>query len=125
MYSAHQGNQALRTVVSAPTADYVRDGKPASFWGLQGSASLRDRELVLTVVNPDVSHARETEIVIRGAAVSSGTLTVLAGSDLHAHNSFEQPNEVTPQEKEVRATGKIVEIQIPAASVTKLTLTLV
>src|ERR1700691_5250828 len=104
MYSAHQGNRALRTVVSAPAADYVRDGKPASFWGLQGSASLRDRELVLTVVNPDVSHACETEIVIRGAEVSSGTLTVLTGSDLHAHNSFEQPNEVIPQEKEVRAT---------------------
>jgi alpha-N-arabinofuranosidase len=125
MYSAHQGNRALRTVVSAPAADYVRDGKPASFWGLQGSASLRDRELVLTVVNPDVSHACETEIVIRGAEVGSGTLTVLTGSDLHAHNSFEQPNEVIPREKEVRATGKIVKIKIPAASVTKLTLTLV
>jgi alpha-N-arabinofuranosidase len=55
MYAAHQGGQALRTIFSAPTIDYDRDGKPASFWGLKGSASVRDKELTLTVVNPHVS----------------------------------------------------------------------
>jgi alpha-N-arabinofuranosidase len=124
MYSAHQGSQAVRTVVSAPAADYVRDGKPASFWGLQGSASLRGKELVLTVVNPDVSQARETEVVIRGADVSSGKLTVLTSSDLHAHNSFDEREKVVPRVREVEAIGKVANIQLPPASVTKLALTL-
>ena len=52
MYASHQGGQALRTIFSAPAVNYDRDGKPASFWGLNGSASLHDKELVLTVVNP-------------------------------------------------------------------------
>ena len=55
MYAAHQGGQCLRTIFSAPAVNYDRDGKPASFWGLNGSASLHDKELVLTVVNPHVS----------------------------------------------------------------------
>ncbi len=52
MYASHQGGQALRTIFSAPAVNYDRDGKPASFWGLNGSASLHDKELILTVVNP-------------------------------------------------------------------------
>jgi alpha-N-arabinofuranosidase len=125
MYSAHQGGQAVRTVVSAPAADYVRDGKPASFAGLPGSASLHGKELVLTIVNPDVSQARETEIVIRGANANSGTLTVLTSSDLHAHNNFDDRERVVPTVREVKVTGKITNIRVPPASVTKLTLTLV
>ena len=77
MYAAHQGGQALRTIFSAPSVNYDRDGKPASFWGLQGSASLHDKELVLTVVNPHVSAARETRIGVRGASLKSGTATTL------------------------------------------------
>src|SRR5208282_2974934 len=90
MYAAHQGGQALRTIFSAPTVDYDRDGKPASFWGLKGSASLRDKELTLTVVNPHVSESKEAEIAVRGAALQSGSATVLTNSDIHAHNTFEQ-----------------------------------
>ena len=40
MYASHQGGEALRTIFSAPTIEYDRDGKPASFWGLKGR--LRD-----------------------------------------------------------------------------------
>ena len=67
IYAAHQGGQALRTICSSPTVDYDRDGKPASFWGLKGSASLHDKAVVLTVVNPHVSEAREADVGIRGA----------------------------------------------------------
>ena len=62
MYAAHQGGQGLRTIFSAPAIQYDRDGKPTSFWGLKGSASLRDKELTLTVVNPNVSSPCEAEI---------------------------------------------------------------
>ena len=125
MYAAHQGVQAVRTIVSAPMASYARDGKPASFWGLASSASLRDKDLVLTVVNPHVSETRETEIAVRGANIRSGTATVLTSSDLHARNTFDKRDEVIPQRKDVSSTGKMVTIQIPPASVTKLALTLV
>ncbi len=124
MYAAHQSGQGLRTIFSAPTIEYDRDGKPTSFWGLKGSASLRDKELTLTVVNPHVSDSREVEIVIRGAAPKSGSATVLTNSDIHAHNTFDQTHVVVPQTKPVEAMGRTINYIFPPASVTKLALTL-
>jgi alpha-N-arabinofuranosidase len=124
MYADHQGGQSLRTIFSAPEIAYDRDGKSARFWSLRGSASLHDKQLVLTVVNPDVRTARETEILIRGAKVQSGTVTTLSHSDIHAHNSFEQRNVVSPQTKKLEGLGRPLTLTLSPASVTKLMLTL-
>jgi alpha-N-arabinofuranosidase len=126
MYAAHQGGQALRTIVSAPSVNYARDGKPASFWGLGCSASLRDKKLVLTIVNPHVSDARETQLVVRGASIRAATTTQLTSTDIHSHNTFDHPGELTPQSGEIASTqGSSLTMQIPAASVTKVVLTVV
>ena len=125
MYAAHQGGQALRTNFSAPSIDYDRDGKPASFWGLKGSASLREKELTLTVVNPHVSEARDTQISVRGAKFKSAAATVLTHADIHAHNSFAQGDVVTPKTQSAEVKGDIVTFRFPAASVTKLAIQLV
>jgi alpha-L-arabinofuranosidase len=124
MYAAHQGGQSLRTIFLAPDVHYDRDGKPATFWGLKGSASLHDKELVLTVVNSDVSQPRETAIRVRGAAIKSGTATVLTAPDIHAHNTFGQPDAVVPASKEITVQGPGLTWTFPPASVTKLTLSL-
>src|SRR5260370_868289 len=76
LYAAHQGGQSLRTNFSSPEVKYDRDGTPATFWGLQGSASLHGKTLVVTAVNPHVSQAHETEITVRGAKPTSATITV-------------------------------------------------
>jgi alpha-L-arabinofuranosidase len=125
MYSAHQAGQAVRTIISAPNIHYARDGQPTPFWGLKGSASLYSKNLTLTLVNPSVNEIRETEITVRSASIASATMTVLTHSDLHAHNTFDQKNEVTPQVKDLQSTGSAITVQIPAASVTKLELNLV
>jgi len=124
IYAAHQGGQALRTIFSAPTINYDRDGKPSSFWGLKGSASRHDKDLVLTVVNPSVDQARETEIAVRGASIQSGSATTLTSSDIHAHNTFEHRDVVVPQSKALEIKGKMLNYTFPAASVTKLELSL-
>ncbi len=124
MYAAHQGGQGLRTILSAPTIEYDRDGKSASFWGLKGSASLHDKNLILTVVNPHVSDSRDTEIVVRGATATAGSATVLTNSDIHAHNTFEQRQTVVPETKALEISGRTLQYTFPPASVTKLALTL-
>ena len=124
MYAAHQGGQSLRTIFSAPTVDYERDGKPATFWGLQGAASLRDKDLTLTVVNPHVSQARDTEAVLRGAKIKSASAIVLTNPDLHAHNTFAEKNNVVPKEQSAEVRGDVVNFRFPPASVTKLSLQL-
>jgi alpha-N-arabinofuranosidase len=124
MYAAHQGGQSLRTIISAPAVHYDRDGKPAAFWGLQGSASLHGKGLVLTVVNPHVSEPRETAIGLGAARISSVSAATLSSTDIHAHNSFAQPAALEPQSKSVALKGPALTFVFPPASVTRLSLTL-
>jgi alpha-N-arabinofuranosidase len=125
MYAAHQGAQGLRTVFDAPDVRYTRAGRPATFWGLNGSASLREKTLTLTVVNPHASEPREAEIITRGAVVRSARARALTASDIHAHNSFENPRAVEPRDEQaaVGAGGRLV-FRFAPASVTRLQLDL-
>ena len=120
MYAAHQGGTAVRAEFSSPEVRYDRDGKPASFWGLKGSASLKGKTLTLTAVNPDVSQARETEIVLRGATAASAKAWVVGDSDIHAHNTFEQPERVKSRTADVTVRGGTLSFTFPAASVVKI-----
>ncbi|MGP8174364.1 MAG: alpha-N-arabinofuranosidase [Terracidiphilus sp.] len=120
MYAAHQGGTAVRAEFSAPEVRYDREGKPASFWGLKGSASLKGRTLTLTAVNPDVSQPRETEIVLRGAKAASAKAWVVAESDIHAHNTLDQPDQVKTRAAEVGLHSSSLSFTFPPASVVKI-----
>jgi alpha-L-arabinofuranosidase len=124
MYAAHQGGQSLRTIIAAPSVQYDRDGKHASFWGLQGSASLHEKNLVLTVVNPHATEARETAISVGPARITSASATTLTSSDIHAHNTFAQPSALEPQTKSITLSGPDPTYVFPPASVTRLSVTL-
>jgi len=124
MYAAHQGGQSMRTVFSAPPVRYDRDGKTAEFWGLQGSASLQRKDLVLTVVNPHISEAREAVLELRGGRAVSAAATTLTSSDLHAHNSLAAPDALAPQSRGVSLRGDKPVLEFPPASVTCCRLTL-
>ena len=116
MYAAHHGGQSLRTMFSAPRAS-------AKLWGLAGSASLHDRELVLTVVNPHATQSRETEITARGAKIGSWQARTLTSDDIHAHNTFQNPHGLEPRDTNGEARGALV-YRFPAASVTRLRIVL-
>jgi alpha-N-arabinofuranosidase len=120
MYAAHQGGTALRAEFSAPEARWDRDGKPAAIWGLKGSASLKGKTLTLTAVNPDVSEAREAEIFLRGATAASAKAWVVGDSDIHAHNSFDQPDRVRTRSADVTVRGGALSFTFPPASVAKI-----
>jgi len=124
MYAAHQGAQSVRAEFLSPDISYDRDGQPATFWGLRGAASLRDKNLTISVVNPDVSQPREAEIHLLGAEAASGQATVLATQDIHAHNTFDHPDAVKPHAESWSPSGRTVKFTFPAASVTVLQLKL-
>jgi len=124
MYASHQGGQNLRTLFSAPEVSYVRDGNQAQFWGLNGSASRKDKVVTLTVVNPDLARPMETQIALHGATITRAAGTVLANSDMHAHNTFDQPNAVKPASLPVSVSGGLTAVRFPAASVNKLEISL-
>jgi alpha-L-arabinofuranosidase len=124
-YGAHVGGRAVRTVFSAPRISYERVNTRGSIWGLAGSATLKDRTLTLTVVNPHVSQPMTTEIAVLGAAPAAATAKVLAAPDIHAHNTFDRPDTVRARDETVGPvrSGVLTHV-LPAASVTRLTLTL-
>ncbi|HEY3130593.1 MAG TPA: alpha-L-arabinofuranosidase C-terminal domain-containing protein [Acidobacteriota bacterium] len=150
MYAAHQGGQSVRTQFSAPTVSFKRNppnippgtatqmsaqqrammaaqaqSPNGALWGLQGSASVNGKQLTLTVVNPHATEIRDTEVTVRGASIKSAQATILTASDLHAHNSFENPRALVPKDEQVNViSGGALAYRFTPASVTRLQLTL-
>jgi alpha-N-arabinofuranosidase len=124
MYKAHMGAQAVRTEFAAPRLGWHRPSGEGSLWGLNGSASVSGKTATLTVVNPSTTGALESEIVVRGAAITGVSGQVLATGDIHAHNDFAHPDAVKPGPVQASAAGGRLVYAFPPASVTALTLTL-
>jgi alpha-N-arabinofuranosidase len=124
-YGAHVGGRSVRTVFSAPRISYVRVTANGSLWGLAGSASIKDRRLTLTVVNPHVSEPRTAQIAIRGASPGNARATIIAAPDIHAHNTFDRPDTVRAADDRVEpARAGALTHRFPPASVTRLTVDL-
>lgn len=130
MYMPHMNATAVRTEFISPRVSFTRlDSQrkeiPANFWGLNGSASINGKTVTLTAVNPDAKNARETEININGAKIVSAQARILSSNDIHARNSFENPNGLVPRDEAVTvpAGGKLVYKFVPA-SVTRLQITI-
>lgn len=124
MYAAHQGGQSLRTNVSSSPLKYTINGRPATMRGLNGSASIHDRRVVLTVTNPDPKASLETEIAILGANVKEVSVTTLTARDIRAHNSFDNPRAIEPQTSQAAVKGRSLVYSFAPASVTRLQITL-
>jgi alpha-N-arabinofuranosidase len=122
MYKSHQGAQSVRAVCNAP--DIFNNGGK-TFWGLNGSASVKGKSLVLTMVNPHVTDECAVEISLRGAEAKSAQATVLTSSDIQAHNDFEHPDVVVPVSQAGTVSGRTFRWTFKPASVTKLAIELV
>jgi len=125
MYQTHQGAEAVRVVVDAPKIGFHVGSEKRELFGLAGSASLSEKTLTVTLVNPHATDAAEVSIRLRGdASCSSARKTVLAHSDIHAHNTFEAPDVVKPVSDAAKLSGKEFTYLAPPASVTRLDLKL-
>ncbi len=140
LYQTHQGAQALRTLFDAPevtytytepglqafTPDALLSGSKHSLFGLAGSASLRDRTLTLTVVNPRIGEPIEAEIRLHGdARAKEGRETVLTHADIHALNDFDAPDTVRLSDpRGLQVTGKTFSHTFAPQSVTRVELVL-
>ncbi|MBX7171019.1 MAG: hypothetical protein K1X72_08680 [Pyrinomonadaceae bacterium] len=128
MYMPHAGATAIRSEfisdrVGFSRFDAQKKETKASIWGLNGSASIKDKTVTVTAVNPDHLNAKETEINLRGAKIVSAEARVLTSNDLHTRNTFAQPNALVPKNEAVTVgTGGSLVYKFAPASVTRLTL---
>lgn len=133
MYQPHQGGTSLKCISLADVISYgeasendlrrssldrQRIGLPA----VHGSASVNNGVLTLTGANVHPSESVDLTIDVRGVSLAAVTAITLASPDIHAHNTFEQPDvvsgpvalPVTVEGSHVRATlapGSVFRIQ--------------
>ena len=122
MYAPHQNARSLRVFFDA---DSIQLPDKNLLFGLNGSASIKENKLFLTVVNPHADMPIETEIHLRGGGeATSGTVSILANNDIHAHNTFDNPDAVVPADGVLSVSGSKFHYTFPAASVTAISISL-
>ena len=124
LYSGHSNGQNLRAEFASPQVNYNRDGEIARFWGLNGSASQKANVVTLTVVNPSLETSLETQIMLRGRKIKTASGRVLTSSDIHAHNTFDQPDAVKPAPINATLSDGAAIVTFPQASVSTIEMTI-
>jgi alpha-L-arabinofuranosidase len=105
MYSGHQGGQALRVNFDVPFIQPDEGPKSNIIAKLSGSASIRGNTLTLTVANPHISQSHDARINIQGAKATSVAVSTLTGEEVHAQNTFDNPNNVVPKNSQLNING--------------------
>jgi alpha-N-arabinofuranosidase len=120
MYRPHHGGRAVRLDVQAPEATFRAGGQERRLFRIAGAASVKEKELTLTLVHTHVNEPAEIAVRLRGGAADSVRQTVLTHEKLNAHNTFEDPDVVVPKTAAVEGHGPEVRCVLPPASVSRL-----
>lgn len=120
MYKSHHGGKAVRIDVAAPAVTFRADNQDRTLFRVAGSASLKDKELTLTLVHSHSREPAEITIRLRGGAADAVRQTVLTHESHSAHNTFDKPNVVVPKTTALAGRGPTVRCVLPPASVTRL-----
>jgi alpha-N-arabinofuranosidase len=124
LYAPHQGGISVRTRVETERVTYTQGDEEGQVPVVCGSASLKGKTLFVTLTN---SHAEDEATVtvnlLGGAAAAGGVARVLTG-EIHAHNTFDEPETVQIEPLELAASGPSFSVTLPPASVTAAEITL-
>ena len=119
----HQGGTAVRVSCDARPVKFASGEEMATLPGLHASASVNDRTLTLSVVNPHASLPVEADLLLRPGGGGAWTARTLAHAELSAHNTFEQPTMVEPTDLVSLGAGSPLRHSFPPASITVLSCT--
>lgn len=132
LYQPHKGAQAVRFITTAET---VSDGEesaqacrenylnkqPFHLQAIHGSASVKAGVLCVTVVNTHPTQPVELDLEVFASSLKEVEVVTLAADDIHAHNTFEQPERVRlSPARTIAAREQHVRISLPAGSVTRM-----
>lgn len=137
LYRAHQGGMAVRLLSAAEAltgagtaaAEEVRrcytDRNPPALRVVEGSASVKEGILTVTVVNSHPTEAVELEMEIHHGRLPEAEVVTLAapGGDIRAHNTFARPDHVTlgaSSTLSASAGAGAPRVTLPPASVTRI-----
>lgn len=133
MHAGHRGATAVRLESDAPvisngekSVDWVkscwRDGRATELKQVAGSASIYGDALTVTLTNADPRSGAEVSVELRGGDWSQVTAEVLAADDVHAHNTFDDPEVVAgPVPLAAAVSQGALRLDLPPGSVIKVT----
>jgi alpha-N-arabinofuranosidase len=118
MYRPHQGARLLPMRIRAEMLSVPVQTGTAKMAALTGSASIRDKQVTVTLVNPSLDSPIAARVRLAGGgAPTEARGTVLTHADMRARNTFEKTDEVKPSALQVRVDGQSVTADLPAKSV--------
>lgn len=125
LYREHQGARSIRLHIDTQPISFAVGQERRQLSGLLGSASIRGDRLLLTIVNPHASLPIEADLgIASGAQVVEAARTVLTHEDLTAHNTFDQPDTVSPSSVESLDPAGVARHVFAPRSITALRLRL-
>lgn len=132
MYAPHQGAKSLRVRIETPEIRFRKTNIFQTTWqsALQvgekmesviptvaGSASLKEDTIFVTLTNSHTSDAAEVVLDLLGAAeIGEAEGQALCG-EIHSHNTFAAPTQITPQPFNVQFNATQLTLVLPAAAV--------
>ncbi|MCA9912684.1 MAG: alpha-N-arabinofuranosidase, partial [Anaerolineae bacterium] len=120
MFKGHQ--DATRLALEIETDSTTVDGYELPFVSASASRTTSG-EVLLTLCNLHPNEARSVTVNVADMDVTNVDGTILVGDAIQAHNTFEEPDRVTPQAFEgTTLVDGTLTIALPAASVVALTL---
>ena len=120
MYVPHQHGEALGCEVLSEKIEFTLNGSTETIDRIAASCSRKADTITLSLVNTCADRPTDVAIVFFGIDdVKLKSWRVLAGDDIHACNSFDQPNRVTPAP--MAGPGDGTELTLLPASVNVLT----
>ncbi len=122
MYKSHQGGKSVRVAAQSESVEFGKGGK---VFRVAGSASVKDRNLVVTLVHTHASEPLEIDVRLKGGQGEGTGRIVLTNESLNAHNTFESPEVVMPKPMPFEAKGGTLRCTLPPASVTRLDVRLI
>jgi alpha-N-arabinofuranosidase len=98
LYQHHQGGQSLRVEIGTDLISFAAEGEKHQLPALNASASISGDALTLSVTNADARRPAQALIQVEGHVLHGAEVdqTVLTADDIHAHNTFDGPEQVTP-----------------------------
>jgi alpha-N-arabinofuranosidase len=121
MYRPHMGARLLPAKNPLPEMNVQGMAGASRLPAISTSASIRDRQLTVTLTNPSLEASMPVRIRLTGGAHAlEARGLVLTHADMRATNTFAKPEEVKPVAHPVKVAGEAIEVSLPKQSVTRL-----
>jgi alpha-N-arabinofuranosidase len=126
MYRPHMGGRLVPMRIAAEPLTVPASQGTATLPRLSGSASVQDKQLFVTLLNPSLEAAVSARIGLAGGGrPAQARARVLTHKDMRARNTFQEPDQVRPAPLPVAMDGQVIKVDIPPKAVAALDIRLV